>query len=310
MTFGGDADEAASKELYAACRDAGIFTFDTADVYNGGASEEILGRLIKDHRDEVVIASKAYFPSGMGPNERGASRLHLQRSVEASLRRLQTDTIDIYYVHRFDEATSLEQTFRCLDDLVRSGKILYPALSNFAAWQVMKTLSLCDLKGWARPTCIQPMYNLVKRQVEVELLPMAESERIGVMPYSPLAAGLLAGKWGRDRAADAGRLANNKQYQIRYGAPHMLDAADGICTQADQLGVHPATLAIAWVRSHPAVTAPIIGARNLEQLGPCLAAASLDLDVETRAMLSELSPEPATATDRNEEKTPHAYGVR
>ena len=192
MPFGGDADEATSAAQFRAARDAGINIFDTADIYNGGRSEEILGRLVADQRDEVVIASKAYFPTGKDPNARGSSRLHLVRAVEASLRRLATDRIDVFYLHRFDDDTPLEESLRALDDLVHQGKILYPAASNSAAWQIAKGLGLCAAGGWASFVCVQPMYNLVKRQAEVEILPMAASEHLAVLPYNPLGGGLLS----------------------------------------------------------------------------------------------------------------------
>ena len=310
MSFGGDADEHMSGQLYGACRDAGINTFDCADVYNGGYSEELLGRFICGHRDEVVITSKAYFPTSGDPNARGASRYHLVRAVEASLKRLNTDFIDVYFVHRFDDRTDLSETLRTLDDLVRAGKILYPALSNFAAWQAMKAVGLCEANGWARPVCLQPMYNLVKRQAEVEILPFADSEELGVLPYSPLGGGLLSGKYGTNRTPDDGRLTWNKMYQTRYGNPSYMETADGLIAIADELGAHPAAVAVAWVAAHPAVTAPIIGARNLDQLRPVLTAADLPMDDELRDRISALSVEPPPPTDRNEERSTHNYGTR
>ena len=161
MAFGGDADEGTAWQIYRAARDAGINFIDTADVYNEGRSEEFLGRFMRGERDDIVLATKAYFPTGAGANARGSSRFHLVRAVEASLRRLQTDRIDLFYLHRFDDATDLGETLRALDDLVRAGKILYPACSNFAAWQVAHALGLAALKGFAPLVAIQPMYNLV-----------------------------------------------------------------------------------------------------------------------------------------------------
>jgi aryl-alcohol dehydrogenase-like predicted oxidoreductase len=197
MSFGGDADERTSAALFRRCRDAGINLFDCADVYQDGRAEEILGRLMRGQRDELVITSKAYFPTGPDVNARGASRRHLVSAVEASLQRLDTDRIDLYFIHRFDRHTPLEETLRALDDLVRAGKILYPAASNFAAWQVAKAIGISARHGWARFECIQPMYNLVKRQAEVEILPLAASEEIGVVSYSPLRSGdrSTAGWW-------------------------------------------------------------------------------------------------------------------
>lgn len=309
MSFGGDADEKTSAALFHRCRQAGINLFDCADVYQDGRSEEILGRLMRGQRDELIITSKAYFPMGPDVNARGASRRHLLSAVEASLRRLGTDHIDIYFIHRFDRHTPLEETLRTLDDLVRAGKILYPAASNFAAWQVAKALGISACHGWARFECIQPMYSLVKRQAEVELLPMAESERIGVISYSPLGAGLLTGKYGPERRSERGRLVENKIYQTRYDDAWMAEIAERLVGFAHAQGYEPAPLAIAWVASHPAVSAPLIGARNLEQLESSLQAAEIDMTPELRSRLSALSPEPPPATDRSEERTPFNLGL-
>ncbi len=310
MTFGKEADEAASAALFRSCREAGINFFDCADLYAGGASEAILGRLIRDCREDVVITSKFYFPAGDGPNAGGASRLHLARAVEGSLRRLGTDRIDVYFIHRFDDRTPLEETLRGLDDLVRQGKILYPAVSNFAAWQVEKALGVCARCGFSPVALVQPMYNLLKRQAEAEILPMAQAEGLGVIPYSPLAGGLLSGKYGVGKRPSEGRLTEHKIYQVRYGEDWMLETADKLAAAAAGLGVHPASLAIAWVGGHPAVTAPIIGARDVEQLKAALAAADIAMTPELRAEISSFSPEPPPATDRSEERTPHHFPIR
>lgn len=310
MSFGGDADETVSRSLFTRCRDSGVNLFDCANVYNRGRAEEILGRLVKSCRDEVVLTTKAYFPTGPDVNARGSSRYHLARSVESSLRRLGTDRIDVFFLHRFDEHTALEDTLRTVEDLVRSGKVLYPAVSNFAAWQVARTLGVAERCGWAQLVAIQPMYNLVKRQAEVELLPMATAERLAVFPYSPLGGGLLSGKYDSSTRPNAGRLVSNRTYQTRYGAASNYTVAERFTQLANELGHHPATLALAWVGSHPAVTAPLIGARNLEQLEPCLKAAEIELDDETYQRISALSEAPPPATDRNEEGTGHDYGRR
>jgi aryl-alcohol dehydrogenase-like predicted oxidoreductase len=310
MSFGGDADEATAAAIWRAARDAGVNLFDTADVYNEGRSEQMLGRLMRDDRDQIVVASKAYFPTGSGANDRGSSRYHLVRAVEASLRRLATDRIDLYYLHRFDDATGLDETLRGLEDLVRAGKILYPACSNFAAWQVAHALGVQRLHGWAPLVAIQPMYNLVKRQAEVEILPMAQSLGLAVIPYSPTGGGLLTGKYAPDRRPEQGRLIDTQMYTVRYSDPRYLTTAAQFTALAAELGHAPATLAVAWVASHPGVTSALIGGRNPEQLAPTLAAAQLVLDDATRARISALSPEPPPATDRNEEVTAHNYGAR
>lgn len=310
MSFGGDADAETSAAMFHRCREAGINFFDCANTYQGGRAEEILGRLIAPCRDEVVITSKVYFPMSADVNARGATRYHILRAVEDSLRRLSTDRLDVYFIHHFDDDTALEETLRALDDLVTQGKILYPAASNFAAWQVAKALGISAREGWAPFAVIQPMYNLVKRQAEVEILPMAYSEKLGVIPYSPLGGGLLSGKYGVDRRPEQGRLTSNKMYQTRYQDGWMLEVAEAFTAFAHAHGYSPVSLAVAWVGSHPAVTAPIIGARNLTQLEDSLGALKIAMTPELRAEISALSPEPPPATDRSEERTPFTYGSR
>lgn len=311
MSFGGDADEATSAALFAQALDAGINHFDCADVYAGGASETILGELLKGHRDDVVLASKAYFPSGpKGPNDRGSTRFHLVRAVEGSLRRLDTDRIDLFYLHRFDDATDLEETLRAVEDLVRQGKILYPAVSNFSAWQAMKALGVASARGWQPIVATQPMYNLAKRQAEVEILPMAESEQIGVIPYSPLGGGLLTGKYGAQARPATGRLVDNAMYATRYGDDENFAVAERFRAFAAERGLDPVPLAIAWVAAHPAVTSVLLGARSPEQLAPSLRALEIRMDEELRVALGALSTTPPPATDRTEETSANNYGAR
>lgn len=310
MAFGGDADTSTAAKIYRRCRDAGVTTFDCADVYNQGRAESILGKLVQDARDELVLTTKAYFPTSADVNARGGSRYHLVRAVEASLRRLATDRIDLFFLHRFDDETPLEETLRAVEHLVQSGKILYPAVSNFAAWQTMKALGLARQHGWAPIVGVQPMYNLVKRQAEVEILPLCQAEGLGVFPYSPLGGGLLSGKYTASQRPPRGRLVANRMYAARYAEEHHYGVAEQFAAIARRVGHHPATLAIAWVAHHPAVTAPLIGCRNLEQLEPCLAAADLQLTAELHAELSALTPAPPPATDRSEERAGLDYGRR
>jgi aryl-alcohol dehydrogenase-like predicted oxidoreductase len=308
MTFGGAADAKTSRAIFDRCREVGINLFDCANVYENGLSEEILGDLVADCRDEVLVTSKAFFPTGEDPNAQGASRRHLRRAVEGSLLRLHTDRIDLYFIHRFDGKTGLEETLRALDDLVSEGKILYTAASNFAAWQVEKALGISALRGFVGFKALQPMYNLVKRQAEVEILPMAEAENLAVFPYSPLGGGLLTGKYaGSNRPAD-GRLVESEMYQIRYRDTY--ETAARFAEFARERGWEPAALAVAWVGSHPAVTAPLIGARNLEQLEGSVAALEIDVTPELRAEISALSPEPPPATDRNDERSASGWLAR
>jgi aryl-alcohol dehydrogenase-like predicted oxidoreductase len=299
MSFGGDADEAASARMFRACREAGINYFDTADQYNKGRSEEILGELVRGERDDLVIATKCYNPSGNDINARGGSRRHIVRAAEASLRRLQTDRVDVLYLHQYDPLTPAEETLRALEDLVRAGKVLYPAVSNYAAWQTQRALDIQRQHGWAPLQVTQPMYNLVKRQAEVEILPMAAANGIGVTPYSPAGAGLLSGKYAAP--GTQGRLATNKMYESRYGEPWMHEVAAAFAAFCKKRGVHPMSMAVAWVGSHPAVTAPIIGARSLEQLQASLDSAKIDMNPELRAEITALSRPPPPATDRLEE---------
>jgi aryl-alcohol dehydrogenase-like predicted oxidoreductase len=302
MSFGDVADEATSAAMFHRCREIGINFFDTANVYAGGRSEEILGKLIADCRDEIVLTSKVGFPTGKDVNARGLSRRHLTLAVEASLKRLGTDRLDLYFLHTFDPQTPIEETLRALDDLVRQGKILYPAASNWTAWQIATALGISAREGLARFECIQPMYNLAKRQAEVEILPLVQAERLGVISYSPLGGGLLTGKYGTKQRPEQGRLVDNAMYVRRYGDPAYYEIAERFSAYAEERGVHPATLAVAWVMSNPALTAPIIGARNLEQLEASLAALEVPMTPEWRAEISALSIEPPPATDRSEER--------
>ena len=226
MSFGGDADEATSAAMYKNVRDAGINFFDTADEYSKGKSEEILGRLIKGHRDELVIATKCNSQQGPDVNARGTSRRHVVRAVDASLKRLGTDRLDILFLHRYDALTPIEESMRALEDVVRAGKVIYPAVSNWSAWQTQRGLDIQERSNWARLQVIQPMYSLVKRQAEVEILPMAEANGIGVIPYSPAAAGLLSGKYLGQASGPA-----EDQQDVRGALQRRLDVRGrrGIC---------------------------------------------------------------------------------
>lgn len=301
MTFGREADRKESAAIFGRCRDAGINLFDCANNYSNGEAERILGELIAGCRDEVVITTKVANRTGAGVNDRGLSRRHIAKAVEDSLRRLKTDRIDLYILHRFDEKTPLEETLRALDDLVRQGKVLYTGASNFTAWQTMKALGLSAAEGLPAFKCIQPMYNLVKRQAEVEILPMALAEGIGVIVYNPLGAGLLTGKYAQADGADAGRrLDDNAMYRSRYGEAWMHETAGRFAAFARAEGFTPAALALAWAAHHPAVTAPILGARNVAQIEETLRAADIAMTTELYGRISALSPAPPPATDRSE----------
>jgi aryl-alcohol dehydrogenase-like predicted oxidoreductase len=302
MSFGGDADATESAKMYAACRAAGINFFDCADAYSDGKAEEILGGLISSERDELVITSKCFNPIGNDVNARGGNRRHIVRAVEESLKRLATDRLDVLFMHRWDPDTPLEETLRALENLVTQGKILYLGASNYAAWQIAKGLGIAERFGWPRLDVIQPMYSLVKRQAEAEIFPLAVSENLGVITYSPVGGGLLSGKYGPNLRPAQGRLTSNQEYISRYGEDSVFETAGKFSELAAQRGVHSVSLAVAWVAANPAVTCPIIGARNWEQLMPSLNALDVDMSPDLRAEISSLSPTPALATDRLEEQ--------
>lgn len=302
MTFGGETDASAAAAIVQRAREAGVNLIDTADVYHEGRSEEILGRLLGGWRDEVVLATKAYYPTGPDRNARGTSRYHLVRAVEASLVRLATDRIDVYYLHHFDDLTDIGESLRALDDLVRQGKILYPACSNFAAWQVAHALGLAAAEGWAPLCAVQPMYNLLKRQAEVEIFPMARALGLAAIVYGPTAGGLLTGKYAGAARPAAARFAEDAVYQRRYRDASSWAAAEAFTGLAGEMGVAPATLAVGWAAAHPAVTSVLLGARTVEQLDMSLAAADLVLDAAGYARVAALTPAPSPATDRSEER--------
>ncbi|ASP18973.1 L-glyceraldehyde 3-phosphate reductase [Antarctobacter heliothermus] len=290
MQFGGRASETDSRAMFDACRTASIRHFDTAYVYTDGQSEQMLGRFAAAERDNLFIASKAKFTGG-------ASRDNILASLDESRSRLNMEVIDLYYMHRWDGDTPLEDTFETLAALQSDGKIRYVGVSNYAAWQVMKAQAVAATFG-TRIDVIQPMYNLVKRQAEVEILPMCASEGILPVPYSPLGGGLLTGKYA---GGGTGRLTEDSRYASRYGRPEMHATAQALADLARELGTDPATLAVAWVAAHPAGPAPILSARTAEQLAPSLAGMTCAMDDALYARLSALSPTPPPATDRLEE---------
>ena len=302
MSFGGDADAAESARLYKACREQGINFFDCADAYSAGRAEEILGGLMAGERDELVITSKCFNQMGADRNARGSNRRHIVRAVEASLRRLGTDRLDVLFLHQWDSATPLEERLRALEALVRDGKVLYLGASNYAAWQVATSLGISERHGWPRFDVLQPMYNLVKRQAETEILPLAQAEGLGVISYSPLGGGLLTGKYGPETRPDSGRLVTNKMYNKRYSEDWVFDTAARFTAFARSAGLDPVSLAVAWVAAHADVTCPIIGARNVDQLAPSLRALDIEMTPTLRQELSDLSRAPALATDRLEER--------
>lgn len=290
MQFGGVADADDSRAMYDACRGAGVNFFDTAYLYTDGASETLLSGFVGAEREKLIIATKAGYTGGSG-------RENIMSQFATSQARLSIDAVDILYLHRWDPDTDLEETFETLTELQQSGRIRYIGVSNFAAWQVMKAQAVADRLG-TRIDILQPMYSLVKRQAEVEIFPMALSEGMGIASYSPLGGGLLTGKY---QSGGTGRLSSDERYAARYGQGWMHHTAEALSEVAADMAMHPATLAVAWAAHHPALTAPIISARNTDQLAPSLAASDVTLSDEDYERLESLSQRPAPATDRLEE---------
>lgn len=297
MTFGGEADEATSAVLYKRCRKAGINLFDCADYYHAGRAEEVLGKLIQGERDQIILTSKVFFPTSKDVNDRGLTRKHIIKSLEASLRRLKTEYLDVYFMHRFDENTPLEESLRAMEDLVRSGKVHYLGASNFAAWQMMKGIGISALRGWSAFTVIQPMYNLLKRQAEVEILPMAQAENLAVISYNPLAGGVLTGKYKSSELSSGTRLGDKANYRDRYPLNANREVVAKFLECAQKRGYSPAALAIAWAAHAPGITSPLLGARTLDQLEECLTATSIEMTAELRQEISLLTPELPLATN-------------
>ena len=301
MTFGSTAwrpwilPEEASRPFLRRALDAGINFFDTADMYSRGLSEEIVGRALSDFttRDQVVIATKAFFPMGDGPNDRGLSRKHLFDAVDASLRRLGTDYVDLYQIHRFDPHTPVEETLEALNDIVRAGKARYIGASSMYAWQFARMLQAAERHGWARFVSMQNHYNLVYREEEREMLPLCCAEGVGSIPWSPLARGFLAGNRDRSAGTDGKkggetlRARTDEYAQSLYYADSDFRVVDRVAEIARARGVTPAQVALAWILRQPGVTAPIIGVTKIEQLDEAVAALDVPLDDEECRRLEE-----------------------
>jgi aryl-alcohol dehydrogenase-like predicted oxidoreductase len=301
MTFGGHGNFAnvGATDLDGARRqiemamDAGVNLIDTADIYSGGAAEEIVGQALRGMRDKVLVATKARFPMGSDPNDAGLSRHHLIRACEASLRRLETDHIDLYQVHEWDGQTPLEETLAALDHLLSSGKVRYVGCSNFAGWQVMKALGIADRTGLPRFVSQQVYLSLQAREAEYEIVPSAIDQGLGLLIWSPLAGGLLSGKYRRGQDAPPGtRGASEWSEPPIYDAGKLYDTIEAIVEIAEGRGVSPAQIALAWLLERPGITSVIVGARTDEQLADNLAAASLSLSADETARLEAVSRPP------------------
>ena len=293
MTFGHTTDEAEARAIMDAAFDAGINFFDSANTYAKGRSEEILGSLLKGRRNDAVIATKCFNPTGPGPNDSGLSRQHIMRAVEDSLRRLQTDHIDVYYLHHVDDETPLDETLRALDDLVRDGKVLYIACSNFEAWRLMEAVWISDTKGLERFTAYQPQYNLVVRDIEAEIAPVCKLKGVGMVVWGPMAGGFLTGKYQPgERSAPGTRSEENWVFMDRMFAPNADETLETLLRLSNELGCLPAALAVRWVLEQEAVSSAIVGARTRDQFHKSLQAADLRPPSEVLRQLSTVSALP------------------
>jgi aryl-alcohol dehydrogenase-like predicted oxidoreductase len=293
MTFGNQqwgCDEATSRAIVDRFLEAGGNFIDTADMYSNGVSEEITGRAVRETRQSLALATKVAGPMGSGPNDLGLSRKHILDAVEASLRRLGTDYIDLYQVHAYDPTTPLDETLGALDDCVRAGKVRYAGCSNYSAWQLMKANALARELGTARFDCLQPQYSLVCRFIEREHLPLCIEEGIGVIPWSPLGGGLLTGKIRRGQAAPEGSRASvDTMNRERFSSERNLEIAEVVAQVARNLGRTSSQVALAWTICQAGVTSSIFGARTLDQLEDNLGSADLALDGESIRRLDEVS---------------------
>jgi len=298
MTYGSKSwrkwvlDEAEAKPFFKAAFDAGINFYDTADMYSQGVSEEIVGRAIKEHaakRDEVVLATKVFNAMGTGPNGKGLSRKHIMEGIDASLKRLKTDYVDLYIIHRFDYDTEIEETLEALSDVVKAGKALYLGASSMWSWQFSKMLTMQKERGLARFVSMQNYYNLIYREEEREMLPLCKNEKIAVTPWSPIARGFLAGNMPSQGDRTVRGETDDYSKMLGIGATDTdYEIADRVRLTAEKLGVSRAAVAIAWTLANPAVTAPIVGASKPHHLTDALKALEIKFDDETKKFLEEL----------------------
>jgi aryl-alcohol dehydrogenase-like predicted oxidoreductase len=293
MTFGHGTDKDEAKRIVDLSLAAGVNFFDTANGYSNGQSETMLGEILKGRRHEVVIATKVFNPMGPGPNDSGMSRVHIMQAIEASLRRLQTDYVDIYYIHHVDTQTPLEEMLRAFDDLVHHGKVRYIACSNYEAWRLMEALWISDSKGLARFECYQPQYSLVVRDIEEEIIPVCQLKGLGVVVWSPLAGGFLTGKYkpGQTRVTGS-RSEEGWAFPERYFAPNADEILATLLDVAKELGRTPAQVATRWTLQQPAITSAIIGARTLAQAEDNLRASGWSIPPEALERLNKVSELP------------------
>ena len=302
MSYGSQAerawhlDEAAAEPIVKAAVDGGVTFFDTADTYSDGLTEQITGRLLGrlfGHREDYVLATKVYFPMGPGPNDGGLARKHVLSAIDASLRRLGTDYVDLYQIHRWDYETPIEETMAALHDVVRAGKARYLGASSMFAWQFAKAQHAAERHGWTTFVSMQDHYNLLYREEEREMIPLCLDQGVAVLPYSPLARGVLAGNRGRQGGRHTARAGSDPLSEQYYDAPADFDLVDRLAEVGAARGAPPAQVALAWLLSRPGVTAPIIGATRLGHIGDALAAGNLTLtDAEVRRLDEPYRPHP------------------
>ena len=297
MTFGAETDEAGAHAQLDRFLDVGGTLIDTADVYTGGTSEEIIGRWLAGSakRDQVVLATKGRFPMGDGPNDVGLSRRHLTRALDESLRRLGVDGVDLYQCHAFDPLTPIEETLAFYDDAIRAGKVHYAGLSNFTGWQLQRAVDVAEHRHLPKPVTLQPQYNLLVREIEWEIVPAALANGLGLLPWSPLGGGWLTGKYTREeRPSGTTRLGENpsrgvEAYDRRSASQRTWDVVDAVRSIADDSGASMAQVSLAWLADRPAVTTVILGARTVKQLDDNLGAAELHLTAHQTAQLDAAS---------------------
>ncbi|MEJ2598441.1 MAG: aldo/keto reductase [Anaerolineales bacterium] len=282
-------DEQESRPFVRRALEMGINYFDSADMYSKGVSEEVTGRALRDfaRREEVVIASKVFFPTGEGPNQRGLSRLHIMHAIDNTLRRLNTDYVDLYQIHRWDPNTPIEETMEALHDVVKAGKARYIGASSMYTWQFAKALHVADIHGWTRFVTMQNHYNLVYREEEREMIPFCRAEGIGIIPWSPLARGFLAGNRNRkDKGVTVRSKSDTFSHELYYEESDF-DVVDHVVEIAQKLGFTPAQIALAWMLHKPWITAPIIGATKMPHLEQAVGALEIQLSPEDIAYLEE-----------------------
>ncbi|MFO0919630.1 MAG: aldo/keto reductase [Planctomycetaceae bacterium] len=292
MMFGGPTNEADSIRIMHAAIDQGINFFDTADMYSLGKSEEVVGRALGGKRDDIVLATKGRNPMGQGVNQKGLSRRWLMQALEASLKRLKTDSIDIYYAHTPDYDTDVEETLRALDDMVRQGKVHYIACSNFRAWRLCEALWTSDKLNLHRFSCIQPLYNIVNRDIEVELLPLCREKRVGVVTYSPLARGVLTGKYKAGEPFPEGSRAsrNDKRMKEAELREESFEISQQLTAYCERKGVPTSAFSLAWCLANPVITSVIIGPRTMEQFEDNLNGPGVEITPEDEAFVDSLVP--------------------